>query len=89
VADALLLFVFSSKLLAAPKFLRIRNLVVVTIACLTFVLGMLPQTVLSKALFLLFAFVVLGAVTWFSLLSQQERNFAHGLSGNLPWPSSN
>lgn len=74
--DALALFGMARRLLPAGRYVKPQTIALVALAFLVLTMATLPQGLVLKAIFLLVTILGFAAVTWFLLLSRDERNLA-------------
>jgi len=78
VFDALALFVMGRRFLSAPSPIALKTKLLLTGAGATLLLAVLPQDLVLKAAFLLVAILSFVLVTWFLILTPEERSLAQG-----------
>jgi len=78
VFDALALFVIARKYLPTGSPMASRTKVLLTAAAATLFLAVLPQDLILKGAFLLVAILSFVLVTWFLILTPEERSLAQG-----------
>jgi O-antigen/teichoic acid export membrane protein len=76
--DAVALFIISTRFLPARSPLAPRTKVLLGAAAATLLLSVLPQDLVLKAAFLLVAILSFVLVTWFLILTPEERSLAQG-----------
>jgi O-antigen/teichoic acid export membrane protein len=74
--DALALFLMARRFLPASSPMSPKTKVLLAIALLTLFLAVLPQDLIPKVAFLLVAMLVFVMVTWFLILTPEERSLA-------------
>jgi O-antigen/teichoic acid export membrane protein len=80
VFDALAMFLIARRFLPAGSPMASRTKVLLAVAVVTLFLAVLPQELMLKAAFLLVAILSFVLVTWFLILTPEERSLAHGAS---------
>lgn len=78
VIDALALFFMAGRFLPARSPLASRTKLLLACAAATLFLAVLPQELVLKVAFLLFAILSFVLVTWFLVLTPEERSLAQG-----------
>jgi O-antigen/teichoic acid export membrane protein len=78
--DALALFVLARRFLPASTPMRIKTMGLLAAAMATLLLAVLPQHIMPKVTFLLVAILCFVIVTWFLILTPEERSLASGLT---------
>ena len=78
VVDALALFIMGKRFLSAPSPMALKMKLLLASAGATLFLAILPQDLVLKAAFLLVAILSFVIVTWFLILTPEERSMAQG-----------
>jgi O-antigen/teichoic acid export membrane protein len=78
VVDALALFIMGRRFLSAPSPSGLKTRLLLASAGATLFLAILPQDLVIKAAFLLVAILSFVFVTWFLILTPEERSMAQG-----------
>jgi O-antigen/teichoic acid export membrane protein len=80
IFDALVLFLMAKRFLPASSPMAPKTKGLLAAAMVTLFLAVLPQDLIPKTAFLLVAILSFVLVTWFLILTPEERSFAQGLS---------
>jgi len=76
--DAVFLFIMAKKFLPARTSFNVKTIVIGVLASATLALATVPEGLVLKGVFLLFAVLTFSMVAWFLILSPEERHLAQG-----------